>query len=335
MDGPAIAPGGRGLAQLRFAQPVIAHAGLRAILRRPSPAETIGGALVLDPVAPPLRARTLAARRDLLTAASGGPLEAIADQLARSGGGVLSLVDLARLARRPLAQLEADLQASFKPLGEGLMAAPQALADARQAYLDHLAEAHDRQPTRPGLPLGSVRSGLAALPLALVAQVERDLALSGDIRLEAGLVALRGHDPVAALSPDSLSRLGQIEAEIRAGGISPPDIRALEGQTPEDAALVTLLIDTGRLVSLYNHALRQTLTFHAEAFDQAADDLRVAFPPPTLFTTGEARAALNTSRKFIVPVLELLDRRGDTVRQGDQRQLTGGENPLPVPPEPI
>ena len=165
--------------------------------------------------------------------------------------------------------------------------------------------------------------------------MERDLALTGDIRLEAGLVALRGHDPLAALSPEALSRLGQIEAEVRAGGLSPPDIRALERQTPADPALVTLLIDTGRLVSLYNHALRQTLTFHAEAFDQAADDLRVAFPPPTLFTTGEARAALNTSRKFIVPVLELLDRRGDTVRQGDQRQLTGVQNPLPVPPEPI
>ena len=335
MDGPAIAPGGRGLAQMRFAQPVIAHTGLRAILRRPSPAETIGGALVLDPVAPPLRARTLEARRDLLAAAAGGRLQAIADQLAHSGNGVLSLVDLARLARRPLAGLEADLKASFKPMGEGLMAAPQALAQARQAYLDHLAEAHGRQPTRPGLPLGSVRSGLSNLPPALVAHVERALALTGDIRLEVGLVALRGHDPLAALSPQALSRLGQIEAEVRAGGLSPPDIRALEGQTPEDPALVTLLIDTGRLVSLYNHALRQTLTFHAEAFDQAVADLRAAFPPPTLFTTGQARAALNTSRKFIVPVLELLDRRGDTVRQGDQRHLTSRENPLPVPPEPI
>ncbi len=103
----------------------------------------------------------------------------------------------------------------------------------------------------------------------------------------------------------------------------------------ESADFLGLLVESGRLVSLRNHALRQTLVFHLEALDAALANLEAAFPPPAAFTTGQARAALSTSRKFIVPVLELLDRRGDTVRQGDQRQLTSRENPLPVPPEPI
>jgi selenocysteine-specific elongation factor len=85
--------------------------------------------------------------------------------------------------------------------------------------------------------------------------------------------------------------------------------------------LLDLLIDTGRLVSLRNHGLRQTVIFHIEAFDVALAALRAAFPPPTEFTTGEARAALGTSRKFIVPVLEFLDARGDTVRRSDVRRL--------------
>jgi selenocysteine-specific elongation factor len=88
------------------------------------------------------------------------------------------------------------------------------------------------------------------------------------------------------------------------------------------------------LVSLRNHALRQTLVFHIEALDAALADLEAAFPPPAEFTTGEARAALSTSRKFIVPALEFLDSRGDTVRRGDARQVVTQRKRFGTPPVP-
>ncbi|MCA6224487.1 MAG: selenocysteine-specific translation elongation factor, partial [Phenylobacterium sp.] len=62
----ALEPGGSGLAQFRFASPVPVHAGQRLLLRRPSPAATLGGGRVLDPVAPVPRSRTVEARRELL-----------------------------------------------------------------------------------------------------------------------------------------------------------------------------------------------------------------------------------------------------------------------------
>ena len=74
-------------------------------------------------------------------------------------------------------------------------------------------------------------------------------------------------------------------------------------------------------MALRNHALRQTVVFHARAFDEALAALRTVFLPPTEFATGAARATLGTSRKFIVPLLEFLDARGDTVRDGDVRRL--------------
>ena len=54
---------------------------------------------------------------------------------------------------------------------------------------------------------------------------------------------------------------------------------------------------------------------------QAQRTLAAAFPPPTAFTTSEARTALGTSRKFIVPLLEHLDALGMTLRDGDTRQI--------------
>ena len=330
----AIAPGGRGLAQLRFSSPEIAQAGQRAILRRPSPVETIGGVVVLDPAAPALRVRTMEARHALLSAVVEGGLGKIASELAKRGA--VSVAEAARLSRRPAAEVRDHLGHAFEALDADLMGTGAAVADARRAYLDRVAEAHRQQPARASVSLGAVRGALdRAMPHELRAFVETRLAADGEIRLKAGQVALPDHDPFTALPPAALARLQQIEAAFRAGGMTPPDIGRLADPGAGDPALVGLLVESGRLVSLRNVALRQTLAFHAEALNDAVEALRRAFPPPAAFTTGEARAALATSRKFIVPALEFLDARGATVRHGDVRQVADSQNRFGVPRNPL
>ncbi|WP_411288686.1 selenocysteine-specific translation elongation factor [Phenylobacterium sp.] len=328
----AITPGGRGLAQLRFHAPVIAYAGQRAILRRPSPAETIGGATVLDPAAPTLRAKTMEARGALLDAVAGGGLDEIAAELASRGGGSVSVAEAARLSRRSAQEVRNHLGRTCEMLDDDVMALEAAVAEARQAYLDQIAEAHRRQPARAWVSLGGVRNTLSRMmSRELIAHVEKRLSAAGEIRLEHGQAALRDHDPFAALSPAALARLQEIEAAFRAAAMTPPDASALDA---EDQALLGLLVECGRLVSLRNVALRQTLAFHVEALDEALEALRTAFPPPAEFTTGEARAALGTSRKFIVPALEFFDDRGETVRRGDLRQVADAQNRFGVPRNP-
>lgn len=318
-DGP-LAPGDQGLAQLRFATPVAAFAGQRAILRRPSPAETIGGAVVLDPVAPRLRG-PVEARRGLLAAAAAGDLADIAGRLATRDGGVVSACEAARLSRRPLDEVRVALGA-FEALGPDLLAAPDAAAATREAYLARLDAAHQAAPRRTWAQIRALRETFTrATSGDLLDHVERRLAADGEIRVSGGQVRLASHDPLAALPPAALARLRELEGQIRQGGAAPPDIGALTASGSEDAALVELLVDQGALVALRNHALRQTLTFHVAALDEALTNLRAAFPPPTEFATGAARAALGTSRKFIVPILEFLDARGDTVRDGDVRRI--------------
>lgn len=328
IDAAAIQAGGRGLAQLRFASPTITHPGQRGVLRRLSPAETIGGVTVLDPTAPPLRARTLDNRRALLEAVSDRELDQIAAHLAERDGGVVSAAEAARLSRCPLEQVRVRLAGIFGPLNDDLLASEAAIIAGRRAYLDRLAEAHRDQPMKAGAPLGALRGQLArVMSTAVIAHVEQGLSAGGDIRLSRGLVALSCHDPFAALSAAATRRVREIEDQFRAGGMTPPSPKDLVGTTPDDPALVDLLTDTGGLVSLRNVALRQTLIFHPEALDAAVQTLSAAFPPPTEFTTAQAREALATSRKFIVPVLEHLDARGDTVRAGDTRQVVKVWNP--------
>ncbi len=316
-----IAPGAQGLAQLRFSAPVVAFAGQRAVLRRPSPAETIGGALVLDPEAAPLRGKA-AGRVAVLETALAGDLAGIAAGLAQRDGDIVDVAELARLARLTQAETRRRIDHDFEAV-DGARLATRAAADAaRRAYLDVLANAHREAPARATAPVGAIRGALTGtVSRDLAAHAERGLAANGEIRLDGGRVALPGHDPFAALSPEALERLDLIETALKAGGLTPPEARILSGGDTEGQALLDLLTESGRAVSLRNVALRQTLVFHPESLDLGFQALRAAFPPPAEFTTGEARAALGVTRKFIVPILEYFDTMGLTTRQGDLRQV--------------
>jgi selenocysteine-specific elongation factor len=203
------------------------------------------------------------------------------------------------------------------------------MASAKRAYLDALTTAHALSPTRAAAGVAEVRKPLAKdHGRDLIAHAEHVLAQEGLIRLEGAKVALASHDPLATLSADALVRLGEIEARLLGTGLMPPDVATVAGDDEQAAALMVLLVETGRAVALRNGALRQTLTFHPLALLDAAQKLQSHFPPPQSFTTGEARAALETTRKYIVPVLEYLDRLGLTRREGDVRQvLTEGDVP--------
>ena len=328
LDGKAIAPGGAGLVQLRFPAPIVAFAGQRAILRRPSPAETIGGATILDPVAAPTGRKT-PARLVVLAASARGDARQIAAALAARDGGVIALAEVQRLSRLDGPTLHARLAADFQPLGDALMAPRPAMIAVRAAYLAHLADSHLSNPLRPGVDVATLhRRLLPDVATALITHVEAILIAAGEVRRQKGQVALAGHDPLQALSPARRLALHRIETALRDAAVSPPDREDLCAADPGDHDLLTLLIDLDQAVPLINHAQRKTLVFHAEALTQARANLAAAFPQATAFTTGQARAALNTSRKFIVPILEHFDVMGWTLRTEDLRQIA---EPLVVP----
>ena len=331
MEAGTLAPGQRALAQLRFATPVVAYGGQRAVLRRPSPVETLGSITVLDPLAPPMKGRS-GPRLALLAAVASGEVEAIVQALADWSGGNLLVAEAARLTRRTARGLLPLLAMDYQPLGEGQLVRRSDMASAKQAYLLALTTAHALVPMRAAASVAEVRKRLAKdHGRDLIAHAEQVLALEGLIRLEGAKVALASHDPLTSLTADSLVRLGEIEARLLQAGLMPPDVATVAGDDEEATALMMILVEIGRAVALRNGALRQTLTFHHRALLEAPPKLRSHFPPPQSFTTGEARAALETTRKYIVPVLEYLDRLGLTRRDGDVRQVLS-EGDVPTAP---
>ena len=313
MGGGQIAPGGAGLGQLRFKRPVVGFAGQAAVLRQLSPAATLAGAVILDPQATAVGAgdrRRLA----VMQAAQQQDGTALAAALCAQGRGVALWSDLVRLAR---CDATAALPTGVVRLAPEHIALADDLAAVQTAVVAALQRFHADYPIKQGAALSMLQRVTPLRGLEPFAQTE--LVRGGEVVLRDGLVSLARHDPFAALAPQQLARLTEIEERMRAGGTSPPDVRQFDA--PDDADLIALMVAQGRLVSLANIALKQQVVFHAATIGQAQRSLAASFPPPTAFTTSAARTALGTTRKFIVPLLEHLDALGMTLRIGDTRQI--------------
>jgi selenocysteine-specific elongation factor len=306
-------------AQLRFRKPVVGFAGQRAVLRRLSPSQTLGGAIVLDPQARFARANDLA-RRGVLAAVLRQDAYCIARALAKAHGGAFYIEDFARLARLNEPDASAALEESFVSVGSDMFASREDIESCTVAIIEALRRYHAANPMAMAAPR-SVLSRLKA-PAALVWHAEAAALADDLLRADGTHLALRDHDPFALLTPDRLALLERIEKTALEAGLGPP-------QDGADNDLLTLLIDSGRLVALPNVSLGQTLVFHRDALSAAAQRLCAAFPAPEPFTTSQARGALNTTRRIIVPVLEYFDARGITRRSGDTREMAAD---FPVPP---
>ncbi len=326
LRGGAIQPGESGWVQFRFAAPILAFAGQRGVLRRHSPAETIGGLVVFDPIAS-LSSRRNPARIEVLQALQSKDPAAVARAIAHRDGGLVTLAELERLLQIGLTDLNSRLATDFTVVGAGCLAARTMLDEAAVVYLSALAEVHRKAPAKAAVPLADIRRPLSrSFGAPFVSHVERTLSETVAIRIAAGKVALADHDPLQALDEQQSARMRDIETRLHAGGATPPDPIELV-LAPADNDLIDLLIDLGRVVRLHNHAQRKDLLFHVEALWAARSTLAASYPGPTLFRTGEAREALATSRKFIVPLLEYFDARGWTVRDGDLRCISNGSEP--------
>ena len=307
----------RGFAQLRFRKPVVCFAGQKAILRSLSPVETIGGALILDPQAKPTRPND-GERIEVLKAANEGDLKDLADTLVKAGGGVADLSTIARLARLHTADARKALEHDFLTLQDGVVSSAEAIKTAKSAMLELLSAYHSKYPLRKAAPRASTHAP-ASSPL-LLQYVEDALLADNRIHRHDTMLARYDHDPMVVMTQTHRNIISEIEDQFRQAGLSPPTPEYLS--TKGDAAdLLQLLLDNGTLIALRNVALNQTLVFHKDTVAAAMQALATAFPAAAPFTTSQARSALGTSRRVVVPLLEYFDSTGMTLRQEDTRQL--------------
>ena len=325
-------------ARLRLRDPLPLHAGDRVLLRDPGAAGlAIYGAIVLDPAPPPLarRGAAAAAVRELATWPE---IPAAADLLRRH-----RLLRAASLTAAGVTGLP-------EPVAGDWLADPAYWAGLRAELAKAVAAFTARDPLAPGMPLDAARAALGLPGRELVVALARDT-----VALDEGYLTLlaRGDDPPETLPargddpPETLPTRGDDPPETpRNGGAPRPPMppRPTPALPPTVARAVQAVLDdltkdpfaapdAGRLRELGLDAkaiaaaarggllLRVAdLIVLAPGADKEAARLLGQLPQP--FTTSQARQALHSSRRVVIPLLEYLDRARVTERlPGDLRRL--------------
>jgi selenocysteine-specific elongation factor len=324
-------PGGAGFAQLRLETPTLALPGDHFIIRRYSPAVTIGGGTVVDGLPPKHRLREgarVAAQLEALAAAD--EVERIAwfiemagerglsqEEIAARSGATDGAINVAAAAltknRRAVAVSTSPLRLLARPAFEELARRVRAL----------LKEFHRGAPLEAGMGREEVRERLfSSLPPEIFRAVIAHLAERQEAVAEKDLLRLATHR--VELSPEEKAvkdHLAELYARAALQPITLEEALAQAGpqfgmDAPRAQRFAQMLINSGELVRVAD------LVFHRSALEGLRATLqRFKAERGPRIDVGAFKDLTGVSRKYAIPLLEYLDRQRVTRRVGDAREI--------------
>ncbi|MCU0612033.1 MAG: selenocysteine-specific translation elongation factor [Candidatus Eisenbacteria bacterium] len=316
---------GEGYVQIRAREPIPAARGDRFVLRSEDDQATLGGGIVIDAFTSRHGPRRGATARALMA------LDRVPDEVAfgaflatRPEGS--TLLDMARLLNLTSSSL-GELASAARAAGTAVISADGARHLARStverlsgAIVDAVAEFHQANPMKPAMPVSELRSRFEPRLLSAVETALGTLQAAGVMIVEGG--ALRHRDHAVAFDEVRERTRQSVMSLYEHAGLQPParnDVAsALASQGLSDVPKVLdSLLETGDLV-----ALSHELLVPAQVIEAARSRLLPYLRAPDGVSVGQAREILGTTRKYAVPLFELFDRQGFTVRRGDVRILS-------------
>ncbi len=318
-----LTPGEEGWLQLVLREPVIAVRGDRYILRRPSPAETLGGGEVLDPHPAKLYRRfdeTVLQRLQALR--EGNPAEIILEAFQRAGiAPVREALTRTRMSADRLAPALQDLfeQKALIALEEGAFS-PECdlLATTQQHWQNECSRLrkemqafHARFPLRRGIPREELKSRLKMSARVFNACLKRWFQ-EELLREDASFLALPEFQ--VRFTPPQQTLIARLMNRFASAPFTPPSVKEAQAEVGEE--IYQALVESGRLVQV-----SPDVVFRKEDYDAMLDWVKRHFQHSPTLTVIEFRDALNTTRKYALGFLEHLDAIGITVREGDFRKL--------------
>ncbi len=297
------------------------------IIRSYSPMTTIGGGIVLGSSHAGYRRQDNRVVTRLKIIAK-GDAKAIAE--ARLSEADLDGLAVSRLCTDTRLGLNAvrahldEINAQF--IDDYYVMAQEALSKLKTRILLETKLFHEEQHTLKGLTRAELEKRLPKTPPPSILSFALD-ALDSDqsLAVENGLYHIPEFDPVQALKGRDRELAGEIETAYAEAGYKPPDLDEVVGRDKERQRIYRYLVDNEILVAAAiatrNKAVSRAIAFHADTLERAENALRERYGPGEGFTASQAKEVVDTSRKYLIPLLESLDARGVTKRLGDERTL--------------
>jgi selenocysteine-specific elongation factor len=305
-----VLPGSETWIQIRLQSPLVLKYGDRFVLRLPSPAQTIGGGLVVD-AHPQARWKRFSVDviRDLELRLLGTPVERLvqlaASQVIVSGTWLQQQMALSAIQVAAMIQDTLD-KGDLIQLDDNQYASAEVYAALLQRMQQLLEQFHQTQPLRLGMDREELRSrlGLTGAQLTLL------LGSQQFIVAEQSIIRLAEHS--ITFSAAQTQAINMLWKQFEAMPYTPPSFSDAVQIVGED--VVYALLDLGQLVRVQPEVLLSAHVYHT----------MVTWIFETIDAVGgvaanQLRDQFSTTRKYAIGLLEYLDSLNLTKRNGDLR----------------
>lgn len=333
LEGSEIARGEQALAQLRLDAPALAFPMDSFIIRRYSPAVTIGGGTVLD--AHPSRHRKkelqtlLPTLQRLQRAFEANPEDAARAQLKHlverrrtAGADESYLISRSGWNREALQETLPHVPGVEIVSLDPLMAISIAsLEETGQKVIEFLKTYHKQHPLSPGISKEELKRRFLDRASAPAFQhfLER-LIGEGRIRADASILALTGRE--VRLTSNQESIRSEIMQRFERSGLESPSLDDLSRKSSFSEAEIRevffYLVASGKLLRVH-----EDLYLSPAEIERMKTRLRAELAEKPEFSVSDFKKIFGLTRKYAIPLLEFLDREKVTRRAGEQRRLVG------------
>ncbi len=323
LNADELVPGVEGWVQLELRDPLVAVRGDRIILRRPSPSETLGGGVIIDPH-PKSRHKRFDQRvtQSLETLARGAPTEVLLEAALSLGPAPVKQVlahsqlngDMAAAALNDLLSqgrliwLE-ESGSTWTP--DSLVVPAVTWKALQEKALRLITEYHRMFPLRRGMPREELKSKLSISAQVFQALLAGGLA-AGLLKEEGTAISLAEHR--IAFRPEQQAKVQALLRRFAERPFAPPSLKECEAEVGQE--VLRALLEVGELI-----AVSPEVVFRKADYDGMVERIRAAIQKRGTITLAEVRDLFGTSRKYAQALLEYLDSIGVTVRQGEARHL--------------
>jgi len=330
LEGEGLPPGESAYAQLRSREPIAAAYDQRFIIRDENATRTIGGGVVLRPVTRRRRRETTTELQSLKRLEEGQADDRVEEVLRLAGFTKPTDLQLCGRAGVELDELPGVLQRlgaenRWVPIaGTEHNAVPAAVNDLAGRLAGWLERYHRSHPELPGRPVDSVLGWIERMTnRSLARPLFNEFVRNKTLKVFGRFVCLPAFAPSLSGADERL--LAAMIAEIREGGFAPPSLGTLSVTSQADRKrwerLATLAVAQGELVQIDSK-----IYLHADSERRLREKVADLIHECGGVTVAQVREALDSSRKYVVPFVEYLDRIGFTRRIEDCRVLTETEN---------
>ena len=317
-----IKPGDTGWLQLEFEKEVVVKSKDRFIIRRPSPAATIGGGLVLT-AHPVGRHRRFSPKviSQFKFLSSGSIQDAILAQLSNLKISTLSqLIEKIEIEEES-AMLSVELLIQNRKIflfeeESGLNPASWLITekhwlDLSKKLIGIIKDYHKEYPLREGIRKEDA-SHLIGVSRKAVSLIAEKMQSEGIIKSSGNHLIL--HDHQIAFSANQLDLIKQLEVVFSESPFLTPSVNECIEIVGEE--VYCALVSMGKIVEI-----TPSVVFHQIDLDQIIQETRKLLGSCQKITASEFRDHFNTTRKYAVALLEYMDEIGITKRIDDFRVL--------------